>query len=101
MKKALIISPADNVATALEDILAGDLVEARLGKNVETLEARENISFGFKIALSDIPKGGNVLKYGEAIGRASAPINKGSLIHIHNVEGARGRGDLAKGDAKP
>jgi len=101
VKKALIISPADNVATALEDIAAGDSVEARFEKKAETLEARESIPFGFKIALTEIPKGGNVLKYGEPIGKASAPIRKGSLVHIHNVEGARGRGDLAKGAAKP
>jgi len=101
MKKALIIAPADNVASALEDIATGEQVEARLGKKVAVLEAREDIPFGFKIALSDIPKGGDVVKYGEAIGKASAPIEKGSLVHIHNVEGARGRGDLAKGDTKP
>lgn len=101
MKKALVIAPNDNVASALEDIIAGDRVEARLGKKVEILEAREDIPFGFKIALTDIQKGCDVVKYGEVIGKASAPIKKGFLVHIHNVEGARGRGDLVKGGTTP
>lgn len=101
MKKALVMSPMDNVATALEDIASGEQVEARLGNKVETLEAREDIPFGFKIALTDISKGESLVKYGEAIGKASQPIKKGFLVHIHNVEGARGRGDIAKGGRIP
>ena len=34
------------------------------------------------------------MKYGEAIGKASKDIVKGSLVYIHNVEGVRGRGNL-------
>jgi altronate dehydratase small subunit len=95
LKRALVISPGDNVATALEDILPGDVVEVKLAGKVETLEAREEIPFGFKIALKDIPVGEKVIKYGEVIGKASTQIKRGSLVHIHNVEGTRGRGDLA------
>jgi altronate dehydratase small subunit len=94
MKDALIIDSKDNVATVLDDISLGDEVGARLGKKTRSLKAVERIPFGFKVALVDIPKGGTVLKYGEAIGRASQPIKKGQLVHVHNIEGARGRGDL-------
>jgi altronate dehydratase small subunit len=94
MKNALIIDSKDNVATVLDDISLGDEVGARLGKKTRSLKVVEMIPFGFKVALVDIPKGGTVLKYGEAIGRASQPIKKGQLVHIHNIEGARGRGDL-------
>jgi altronate dehydratase small subunit len=94
MKNALIIDSSDNVAAALEDIDGGDEVGARLGKKTLTLKAVEMIPFCFKMALVDIPKGGTVLKYGEAIGKASQPIKKGQLVHIHNIEGVRGRGDL-------
>ena len=94
MKTALIIDSSDNVATALEDINLGDEVGARLGKKTRAVKATEKIPFGFKVALVDIPEGGTVLKYGEAIGKASQPIKKGQLVHVHNIEGARGRGDL-------
>lgn len=94
-KRALIISAKDNVATALQDIEAGEQVAARLGQEVFTLEALEKIPFGFKIALTDIEKGSPIYKYGEVIGLASQPIKKGQMVHIHNLEGTRGRGDLA------
>jgi len=95
-KRALIIDAKDTVATALEDIGPGDKVDAMLGKKATTLEAKEKIPFGFKIALTDTAKGDAVMKYGEAIGKASQPIRKGQLVHIHNLEGARGRGDLTR-----
>lgn len=95
-KRALIVDAKDSVATALEEINTGDKVDAMLGKKATSLEAREKIPFGFKIALTDIAKGDVVMKYGEAIGKASQPIKKGQLVHIHNLEGARGRGDLTR-----
>jgi len=93
--RALVISSKDNVATALQDIAAGAMVAARLGQEEVQLQASEKIPFGFKVALADIAKGEAIYKYGEVIGLASKPIKKGELVHIHNVEGTRGRGDLA------
>ena len=97
-KRALIMDPKDNVATVVEEVEPGEEVAARVGQETHTVRAREKIPFGFKIALTDIPKGGTVVKYGELIGRASAPIARGELVHIHNVEGTRGRGDLVTGE---
>ncbi|MDA8217779.1 MAG: UxaA family hydrolase [Dehalococcoidales bacterium] len=99
-RRALIISPKDNVATSLEDIEEGASVAARSGEGLVELKALEKIPFGFKIALADISKGAEVYKYGEVIGRASQPIKKGTLVHIHNLEGMRGRGDLAAAGGK-
>jgi len=99
-KRALIMKPADNVATALEDIEIGDQINARLEQEVRIVEAKEGIPFGFKVALSDIPEGEPVMKYGEVIGKASADIKKGYLVHVHNVKGTRGRGDLGEGGEK-
>ena len=96
MKRALILSPKDNVATALEDVSPNEKVEAQLGKETRILDAHEAVPFGFKITLADIPKGEVVTKYGEAIGKANEDIVKGSLVHTHNLEGARGRGDLTR-----
>jgi altronate dehydratase small subunit len=100
LKGALILAEADNVATAIEDIEPGAEVPVRLGKEVRTVKALERVPFGFKMAVADIPRGTDVIKYGEPIGKASSGIKKGNLVHIHNLEGARGRGDLAKGGSR-
>ncbi len=97
---ALILSDKDNVATTMEDIEAGAEVAVRLGGEVTSIEALEKIPFGFKVAVADIAKGTHVLKYGQSIGIASSDIKSGELVHIHNLEGGRGRGDLAKGGSK-
>ncbi len=97
---ALMLSDKDNVATTLEDIPEGAEVAVRLGTEVTTIKALGKIPFGFKVAVADITKGAHVLKYGQSIGIASSNIKKGELVHIHNLEGGRGRGDLAKGGSK-
>jgi altronate dehydratase small subunit len=94
-KGALMLSEKDNVATAIEDIVAGMEVSVRLGREVRNVRALEDIPFGFKIALADIAKDTPVIKYGEEIGLASANIGQGEKVHIHNLAGARGRGDLS------
>ena len=55
----------------------------------------EDIPFGHKVALTDIPRGTPVLKYGEQIGLATHDIARGQHVHVHNIESTRGRGDLA------
>ena len=92
-----MLADADNVATAVDDIDQGTDVPVRLGKDVRTVRALEKVPFGFKVAVTDIAIGSRVVKYGEAIGKASSDIKKGELVHVHNLEGARGRGDLVKG----
>jgi altronate dehydratase small subunit len=96
-KRALIMHPDDNVATAVEEIQAGEEVAVPVVAGTAlTLRAIEAIPFGFKIALQEIPQGQIIRKYGETIGTAGRPIAKGALVHIHNLEGTRARGDLVK-----
>ena len=97
---ALMLAERDNVATLLEDAARGSEVLVRLGKESKPVKALEDIAFGFKIAVADIAQGASIIKYGEPIGLASRDIKKGELVHIHNLEGARGRGDLEKGDLR-
>ncbi len=55
--------------------------------NVEVLiEAQEGIPAGHKIALYDIKKGENIVKYGFPIGHATCDISKGEWIHSHNLK---------------
>ncbi len=93
-RRALVMHPGDNVATAVEEIQAGEEVRVPVGRQAVTLRAGERIPFGFKIALCDIPRGEVIRKYGEPIGRAGVPIATGALVHVHNLEGTRARGDL-------
>jgi altronate dehydratase small subunit len=96
--EALKLSEKDNVATSLAELDPGTEVRVKWGKKVIKVKSLEKIPFGFKIALNDIGKGSNVIKYGETIGVSSQNIKRGQLVHIHNIEGARARGDLGKGD---
>lgn len=99
-KRAIVMHPLDNVATAVEEIQPGEEVAAILGKDVRALRAAEVIPFGFKVALRQIPRGEIIKKYGEAIGRATELIAQGAVVHVHNLEGLRARGDLAARSGK-
>ena len=71
------INPGDNVAVALEDI--------RKGETVLGVTAAEDVARGHKIALTEIPAGSPIIKYGCAIGLAKADIAPGQWVHVHNV----------------
>ncbi len=94
VRRALIMHPRDNVATSVEEIQPGDRVEIPRAGEVLSLTAIEAIPFGFKIAVEEIPQGGIIRKYGDTIGIAGRLIAKGALVHVHNLEGTRARGDL-------
>ena len=87
-ENVILSHPKDNVATAKFPLKAGTFLTFSKGK---TIEVREEIPFGHKVALRKIPKGGPVIKYGERIGRAIRTIEPGELAHVHNVEGERGK----------
>ena len=90
MKAALVISARDNVATALQALQPGQ----RIDINGSVVVVAEPIARGHKIALRPIASGEPVIKYGSAIGTASADIAAGAHVHTHNVASGRGRGDL-------
>ena len=45
-----------------------------------------NIANGHKYAVCDIPKGENIIKYGEPIGHAICNIKQGEHVHSHNMK---------------
>lgn len=95
--RAIRLDLGDTVAAVLADAPPGSEIAAECGEDVRTVTAVEEIPFGFKVALEDVAAGGTVRKYGASIGRASRAIAAGELVHIHNLEGVRGRGDLTGG----
>ncbi len=44
-----------------------------------------SVSRSHKIAVSDIPKGENVIRYGQIIGQAKSDIAPGQHVHVHNL----------------
>lgn len=99
-KRAILMHAKDNVATSVEEVQAGDSVQITGGAESRTLTATETIPFGFKIAIEEIPEGSFIVKYGETIGKAGRLITKGALVHVHNLEGTRARGDLERREKK-
>lgn len=87
---AIAFTKKDNVATAIKDLSKGQIAIVALGEEKIRVELLEDVPFGHKFALTDIPKGTQVVKYGEPIGVASEDIKKGQYVHVHNVVGQRG-----------
>src|SRR5262245_61646966 len=82
---AYVIAPDDDVAVAVRALTAGEHVALRGSGHAAVLEVREAIPAGHKIALHDIAAGESVRKYGWPIGRASAQIARGALVHTNNL----------------
>jgi hypothetical protein len=82
----LVVSEADNVATALHDLAAG--TEGRVAGPSGALPPvtlRTDLQLGHKAALRAIGDGELVIKHGRPIGRATAVISPGDHVHVHNV----------------
>jgi len=79
MLRAMKLHAADNVAVALADLAAGDVVDGL------SVPLRDRIGRGHKLAVTDIPEGCPVLRYGQMIGTAKAPIPAGGHVHVHNL----------------
>lgn len=90
--QALVLHAHDNVATALQALDAGARVRAHGAGSPETTVAlREPIALCHKFALRAIARDEVVIKYGEAIGRATRAIEAGEHVHTHNLVSARAR----------
>ena len=83
MIRAFRIHESDNVATLLDNAEPG----AGVGYSDDAAEiiVRETIPAAHKLALTDIPEGGTILKYGWPIGRATRAIARGEWVHLHNI----------------
>ena len=73
------VKDEDNVAIAVEDIAAGTQV-------MPGVITRQDIPQAHKIALTDIPKGGEIIRYGVVLGYAKDPIPVGAWINEHMLE---------------
>ena len=90
MQNFIKINDNDNVVVALNAIPQGEAVTVSVSGRECRITAREEIPAGHKMAVCDIPAGGEVLKYGYRIGNAKEEIPAGAWIHTHNVGTALG-----------
>jgi altronate hydrolase len=86
---AILLRPDDSVAVAARPLRAGSALDL----SGRTIEVREPIGLGHKVAVVDLDEGEAVRKYGQVIGFASRQIPAGSLVHTHNL-----RADLFERD---
>ncbi len=82
MQEIIKIHATDNVAVALTDLNEGHQVT--LDGQVITLRAA--IARGHKLALYDLPKNAQIIKYGLPIGHAREAIRAGEHVHNHNIK---------------
>lgn len=85
MRKVLILDARDNIAVCLADLAEGDVVQ----QDDITITVKNKIPRGHKIATREIAKNDGIIKYGERMGHAVAPIARGEHVHTHNILGDR------------
>ncbi len=78
-EKCIRMNPCDNVAIMLHDVSAGEEI-------FPGVTARENIPQAHKAALTFIPKGGEVIRYGVTLGYVLADTPAGTWINEKSLE---------------
>ncbi len=90
--KFLVLHEKDNTVTALKDLVRGEEIVLDPARESARISLSQDIPYAHKFARVFIPRGGNVIKYGEVIGVATEDIHPGDHVHVHNVESKRARG---------
>jgi altronate dehydratase len=88
-KLAIRIDAQDNVAMAMETLTLGEILSVLSdeAQEVDRVTVTTEVPLAYhKIALARIDRGNPILKYGEIIGYATAQIERGEWVHLHNVE---------------
>lgn len=92
----LLHDEGDCVAVAVRDLEPGTVEGGSLiGSVAVSVQLRERVPLGHKLALRDVPAGGDVIEYGVRVGVASADIARGDYVHVHNVRSARWQNSVA------
>lgn len=94
------LAPGDNVAVAVQALPAGTPLRAVV-PGASLLRAAEPIPAGHKMALAAINPGGLIIKYGQPIGVATAPIGPGAHVHVHNLAAGGATGPGAESSPSP
>ena len=93
---ATALSDADNVATVMRPVQAGEMIVVSVNGRTIEVTVLEPIALCHKIALTDLMAGDPVMKYGECIGEAVATIRRGAWVHTHNLRSRRAQQQAKK-----
>jgi hypothetical protein len=80
--RLLRLANGDNVLIATATIPADEAVR------VEGVIVRSPVALplGFKVAAQDLAEGTVAIRYGMPIGRTTAVVRRGEMVHTHNLE---------------
>jgi len=92
--RCIVLHSTDNVATLIDTARAGEACTLQ-GERQGSVRLLQDVAFGHKVCIAEVPQGGAILKYGQVIGQATRSITVGEHAHVHNIDSARARGDLA------
>jgi len=96
-ERAILLRGDDNVAVAARPIPRGCVLTV----GGRTVEVREPIALGHKVALVAIESEAPIRKYGQIIGFATAAIPAGAWVHEHNVKADLFARDYAFASERP
>jgi hypothetical protein len=82
MQAAIRLFPADNILVLARSLHTGE--EVLIEGVVHVLKTP--LGLGHKIAAQKIAAGEKILKYGAPIGSATADIQPGEHVHLHNMK---------------
>lgn len=91
------LHPADNVAVATRDLPKGHAISCG-GRSLDLVGP---VKLGHKVALSAIPVGQAITKYGQTIGFATEDIAPGQWLHTHNLTAGQFARDYAAASEIP
>lgn len=81
-KKLIKVHPTDNVAVALVNLTAGEVIDFE----GESITIESDVKMKHKIAMVPFNVGDRIIMYGVLVGKASARIEKGGLLSTANVK---------------
>lgn len=80
--KFVLLNKADNVFICCQTLKAGEIISI----NKQEINMVNPIDVGHKIAKENIKQGQKIIRYGVPIGSATADIEIGEHIHLHNMK---------------
>ncbi len=92
MNHFVLHDAGDTVAVVVvEGVTAGMLLNGWVmdEDRMTSVQARQDIPIGHKLALKDMAVGDSVIKYGIDMGKVVAPIKAGEHAHVHNIKTKR------------
>ncbi len=73
MPRAVVLHKDDNVGTLIDSGRAGEACTLQ-GERSGTVTLAADVAFGHKVCIAAAAAGGDVLKYGQVIGKAARPL---------------------------